>query len=165
MRALIRLGRLVGRRGHCDAPGRDRGILLWRDIDRSVQGRRVQGEGVSRRGSQSGGNGRGGPLHITHDEPIHICSGYILSKAREALIEEGYTVENVKIVGATQELAEREYLKSLVRLGVGDMSTVASMRSFNSFLAWVHQNIEARERYVKTGWSSWSRLREGGVFR
>jgi len=104
-------------------------------------------------------------LHITHDEPIHICSGYILSKAREALIEEGYTVENVKIVGATQELAEREYLKSLVRLGVGDMSTVASMRSFNSFLAWVHQNIEARERYVKTGWSSWSRLREGGVFR
>jgi hypothetical protein len=100
-------------------------------------------------------------LQISQDEPIHICTGYILLRAREALIEEGYTVENVKIMGPTQELAEREYLKSLVRLGVGDMSTVASMRSFNSFLAWVHQDFEARERFVKTGWSSWARLREG----
>jgi hypothetical protein len=70
-------------------------------------------------------------------------------------------VESDKIMGLTQELAEREYLKSIVRLGVGDMSTVASMRSFNSFLTWVHQDLEAGERYVKTGWSSWPRLREG----
>ena len=117
-----------------------------------VQAVRVVAEGVEK-------------LQISHDEPIHICTGYILSRAREALIEEGYTVENAKIVGLTQELAEREYLKSLVRLGVGDMSTVASMRSFNSFLAWVHRDLEARDRFVKTGWSSWARLREGGVSR
>jgi hypothetical protein len=89
------------------------------------------------------------------------CSGYIFSRAREALIEEGYTVEAVKIVGTTQELAEREFLKSLVRLGIGDMTTVASMRSFNSFLAWVHEDLVERERFVKTGWTSWPRLREG----
>ncbi len=61
-------------------------------------------------------------LRVSQDEPIHICTGYILSKAREALIEEGYTVEGVKIVGPTQELAEREFLKSLVRLGIDDLS-------------------------------------------
>ena len=99
-------------------------------------------------------------LRVSQDEPIHICSGYILSRAREALIEEGYTVESAKIVGPTQGLAEREFLKSLVRLGIGDMITVASTRSFNSFLAWVHEDLEARERFIKTGWASWPRLRE-----
>jgi hypothetical protein len=79
------------------------------------------------------------------------------------LVEEGYTLEGVKIVGPTQELAEREFLKSLVRLGIGDMTTVASMRSFNSFLAWVHEDLEGRERFVKTGWTSWPRLREGSA--
>ncbi len=103
-------------------------------------------------------------LRVSQDEPIHICTGYILSRAREALVEEGYAVEGVKIVGQTQELAEREFLKSLVRLGIGDMTTVASMRSFNSFLAWVHEDLEVRERFVKTGWTSWPRLREGRAF-
>ena len=102
-------------------------------------------------------------LRVSQDEPIHICTGYILSRAREALVEEGYTVEGVKILGPTQELAEREFLKSLVRLGIGDMTTVASMRSFNSFLAWVHEDLEGRERFVKTGWTSWPRLREGSA--
>ena len=102
-------------------------------------------------------------LRVSQDEPIHICTGYIISKAREALIEEGYTVEGVKIVGPTQELAEREFFKSLVRLGIGDMTSVASMRSFNSFLAWVHEDLEGRESFVKTGWTSWPRLREGSA--
>ena len=113
-----------------------------------VQALKVVAEGMER-------------LHVSQDEPIHICTGYIFSRAREALIEEGYTVEAVKIVGTTQELAEREFLKSLVRLGIGDMTIVASMRSFNSFLAWVHEDLVERERFVKTGWTSWPRLREG----
>ncbi len=113
-----------------------------------VQALKVVAEGMER-------------LRVSPDEPIHICTGYIFSRAREALIEEGYTVEAVKIVGTTQELAEREFLKSLVRLDIGDMTTVASMRSFNSFLAWVHEDLDGRERFVKTGWTSWPRLREG----
>ena len=115
-----------------------------------VQSLKVVAEGMER-------------LRVSQDEPIHICTGYIFSRAREALIEEGYTVRGVKIVGPTQELAEREFLKSLVRLGIGDMTTVASMRSFDSFLVWVHEDLEERERFVKTGWSSWSRLREGSA--
>ncbi len=62
----------------------------------------------------------------------------------------------------TQELAEEEYIRSLVRLGVGDKDEVADMRSFNSFLIWVHEDLEGRERFVKTGWSAWPRLRREG---
>ena len=127
-------------------------VNVFKTKEYLVQALRVVTEGVEK-------------LQISHDEPIHICTGYILSRAREALTEEGYIVESDKIMGLTQELAEREYLKSLVRLGVGDMNTVASMRSFNAFLSWVHQDLEAREHFVKTGWSSWSRLRERGETR
>ena len=100
-------------------------------------------------------------LEITQDECLHICSGYILSDARELLDSIGYTVVNKKIVGATQEFAEKEFVKSLTRLGVGDETPIASMRSFDSFLKWVLEDLKERERFVKTGWSSWPRLREG----
>jgi hypothetical protein len=100
-------------------------------------------------------------LGITQEERIHICSGYILSDARELLYSMGYTVVNKKIVGVTQEFAEKEFVKSLTRLGVGDEANVASMRNFDSFLEWALENLEERERFTKTGWSSWPRLREG----
>lgn len=100
-------------------------------------------------------------LGIAQDERLYICSGYIFSDARELLGSIGYTVVKKKIVGATQEFAEKEFVKSLTCLGVGDEATVASMRSFNSFLEWVLENLDERERFVKTGWSSWPKLREG----
>jgi hypothetical protein len=103
-----------------------------------------------------------GELRVSKDEPIHMCTGYVLSEAREVLEERGYHVRRVKITGPTQGLAEKAFIESLVRLGIGDADTVASLRSFDSFLAWVLEDLGVRERYVKTGWSSWSRLREGG---
>ncbi len=99
-------------------------------------------------------------LVVSKEEPIHICTGYILSSVRDALNREGYNVITAKITGPTQELAEREFLKSLVRLGIGDMKKVSTMRNFNSFLTWVHNDLESREQFVKTGWSSWSRHRK-----
>jgi hypothetical protein len=102
-------------------------------------------------------------LGVSKDEPIHICRGFILSKARESLREAGFIVVPFKIRGETQALAETEYIKSLVRLGVGDELKVGSMRSFNSFLRWVRGDLECRERYVKKGWSAWPRWREEGA--
>jgi hypothetical protein len=101
-------------------------------------------------------------LKVTRAEPIRVCSGYILSKVREELEAGGFMVTQSKITGLTQELAEREYVRSLVRLGVGWEREVAGMRGFDSFLSWVHEDLERRERYVKTGWHSWPRLRRGG---
>ncbi len=99
-------------------------------------------------------------LGVTPGEPLHICTGYVFSSAKETLKELGYRVKEVKITGATQELAEKTFVESLVRLGVGGHREIAGMRSFDGFLEWVHDDLEHRERFVKTGWKSWSRHRE-----
>jgi hypothetical protein len=102
-------------------------------------------------------------LKVTRVEPIRVCSGYILSKVREELEAGGFKITQARITGPTQELAERKYIRSLVRLGVGGKREVAGMRGFDSFLSWVHEDLKRRERFVKTGWPSWPRLkREGG---
>ena len=98
-------------------------------------------------------------LKVGKDEPLRICRGYILSRAREALEASGYNVVRSKIEGHTQELAESEFIDSLVRLGVGDKEEVVGMRSFSAFLGWVHEDIDTRESFVKTGWRAWPRLR------
>jgi len=100
-------------------------------------------------------------LSVNICEPIHMCTGYLFTEARKTLRELGYQVIDVRITGATQELAEAEYVKSLVEMGVGTHRKVASMRSFDGFLAWVTEDLAARERYVKTGWSSWNKYRSG----
>lgn len=102
-------------------------------------------------------------LEITKDEPIRICSGYILTAARDALKERGFSVSQKRIAGKTQEFAKDEFIKSLVRLGVGERYEVAELRSFNSFLRWVHEDLECRERFVKTGWPAWPRLKGEGM--
>jgi hypothetical protein len=57
------------------------------------------------------------------------------------------------------------FISSLVKIGVGDKERVAEIRSFDSFLDWVHADLQSRERFVKTGWSSWPRLRREGKQR
>ncbi|MFP3950905.1 MAG: hypothetical protein ACLFVP_02000 [Candidatus Bathyarchaeia archaeon] len=99
-------------------------------------------------------------LNVTEDEEVCICSGFILSQARETLREMGYNVKPAKITGVTQDLAEREFIKHLNRLGVGSCSQIKEMRSFNRFLSWVLEDLEDRERFVKTGWKRWPELKE-----
>ena len=100
-------------------------------------------------------------LSITKDEPVRVCTGYILSEVRKALANEGYKVIPSKITGVTQELAEEEYIKHLSRLGVGTIDQVKRLRGFDSFLAWVLRDVDKRERLVKTGWKAWPRLKLG----
>jgi hypothetical protein len=110
---------------------------------------RIVGEGVEK-------------LRVLKDEPMKVCTGYILSGVREALEREGYTVVPSRITGATQELAEEEFVRSLVRLGVAGEAEVRRMRRFSSFIRWVRGDLETRERFVKTGWRAWPKLRAGG---
>ena len=56
--------------------------------------------------------------------------------------------------------SEKTFVESLVRLGVGSHREVADIRSFDGFLEWVHEDLEHREQYVKTGWRSWPKHRE-----
>ncbi len=103
-------------------------------------------------------------LGITKDEPVHVCTGYILSEVRKALANEGYKVVPSKITGITQEFAEEEYAKHLSRLGVGTPDQARKLRGFDSFLAWVLRDVDKRERLVKTGWKAWPRLKAGEDF-
>ena len=100
-------------------------------------------------------------LAITKEEPVHVCTGYILSEVRKALTNEGYHVVPSRIVGETQEYAEEEYIKHLSRLGVGTPDQAKRLRGFDTMLAWVLRDVDKRERFVKTGWKSWPRLRAG----
>ncbi|MCX6649907.1 MAG: hypothetical protein NTV61_11070 [Candidatus Bathyarchaeota archaeon] len=100
-------------------------------------------------------------LSIDKDEPVHVCTGYILSEVRKALTNEGYRVVPSRIVGATQEYAEEEYIKHLSRIGVGTPDQAKRLRGFNNSLAWVLRDVDKRERLVKTGWKAWPRLKSG----
>jgi len=99
-------------------------------------------------------------LKASTDEDIHICTGYIFEHAEDTLRELGYKVTPVKIMGKTQKLAENAFIDSLVKMGIGSFDEVASMRSFDGFLTWVKEDPLNRERYVKTGWKKWMKVRD-----
>lgn len=102
-------------------------------------------------------------LEVYKNEAIHICTGYIFEHAEDTLRELGYKVTEVKIEGKTQDLAERTFIQSLVKQGIGSFSEVAAMRSFNGFLMWVKADLPNRERYVKSGWKNWPKHRDEEV--
>ena len=91
---------------------------------------------------------------------IHICTGYVFTHAKDTLLELGYKVTEVKIVGATQDLAENRFIESLVEKGLGSKPELFSKRSFNGWLGWVKEDLDNRERYVKTGWTNWPKHRD-----
>lgn len=99
-------------------------------------------------------------LNVPKTEPIHICTGYIFTDAKKTLKELGYKVIETKIVGKTQELAEKSFIRSLVKMGVGNYAEVESMRSFNGFKEWVNEDLYKREKFVKSGWKNWPKHRD-----
>jgi len=99
-------------------------------------------------------------FNVGYEEPIHVCTGYVLSRVRQVLREKGYRIVPSKIVGKTQRMAEEAFLKSLMKIGVYGASIEAGKRRFFSLLRWVQQDLEGREKYVKTGWRFWKRLKE-----
>ncbi len=102
-------------------------------------------------------------LKITHDEPLHVCTGYILSEVRKALTNEGYNVIPVKIVGITQEYAEGQYILHLAQVTGLSPEEARHLRGFDTSLDWVLRDLHKRERLVKTGWKSWGRLKSGAA--
>jgi maltoporin len=99
-------------------------------------------------------------LNAMKNEEIHICTGYIFDHAKDTLKELGYKILEVKIGGKTQTLAEKTFIESLVKQGIGSFKEIAEMRSFNGFLEWIKNDLTNRERYVKTGWKNWPKHRD-----
>ena len=99
-------------------------------------------------------------LNASTEEAIHLCTGYVFTHAKDTLKELGYSVTEVKIIGVTQDLAENRFIESLVSKGLGTKGELFAMRSFNGWLEWVKQDLEHREKYVKTGWGNWPKHRD-----
>jgi hypothetical protein len=99
-------------------------------------------------------------LNASTDEAIHICTGYVFTHAKDTLIELGYRVTEVKIVGKTQNLTENRFIESLVSKGLGTKVELFAKRSFNGWLNWVKEDLANREQYVKTGWTNWPKHRD-----
>ncbi len=93
-------------------------------------------------------------LNVHRGEEIRICTGFVLSKARRTISQQGYIVTPTKIVGETQRLAERMFLKTLEKIGL-KLDEEDPRRRFHFLLEWVKDKPELREKYVKTGWRSW----------
>jgi hypothetical protein len=93
---------------------------------------------------------------MVQNKPVRfkICSGYILSGVRRYLRGRGFPVEEVEIAGELQELVEEGFSKWCEEIGVS-REIQGKKRSFWTFLEWVAQNPQNRERIVKTGWKSW----------
>lgn len=97
-------------------------------------------------------------LSVTKEELIEICTGSVLSEIRLTLMEEGYNVKPTRIEGELQDLVENSLLDYYADLGIPrETLTVESGRErFYALISWVMEDLEGREKYVKTGWKSWN---------
>jgi hypothetical protein len=83
-----------------------------------------------------------------------VCSGFILSRVRSYLQEQGFHVEKMVITGELQEMVEKSFVDWCVEVGV-PKDRLENKRRFYPILDWVADMFELREHLVKTGWKSW----------
>ena len=106
-----------------------------------------------------------------HDEPITICTGFVLDGIREYLEKTGYCWQSGKITGPLQELIETRFLEELQKIGVKGVNyeTLTEKQGLFFWLCvkWLKNgNLNGKaapekERLVKTGWGTyhiWSAL-------
>lgn len=90
------------------------------------------------------------------DETVFkICSGYVLSSIRKYLRKQGFRVEEIEVTGELQEMVERSFATWCKEVGI-EFERLNGKRSFNTFLEWVAEKPQLREKLVKTGWKSWN---------
>jgi hypothetical protein len=85
-----------------------------------------------------------------------VCSGYVLSSIRRHLRDRGFKVEEVEATGELQEKVEGSYIRWCKEMGV-PAERLEDKRHFWTFLEWIAEKPEIREKLVKTGWKSWKK--------
>jgi len=103
-------------------------------------------------------------LRVPFDEPVHVCTGYVLEAVRAGLRAEGYQVIPSKIGDPLQTLIEQELLDRVTGLGVEtDLEILTTKQGlyFWQCLRWVKGgDINAiggrqdRIIHCKTGWAT-----------
>ncbi|NLC63969.1 MAG: hypothetical protein GX759_07940 [Thermoanaerobacterales bacterium] len=98
-------------------------------------------------------------LHISSDEPIEVCQGYIFDKLRTYLKANAFTWKNAKISGKLQDKVEQAFSNYAIAVGL-PKSYITYTRfpfHFHKLLKWVHADYENRKNLCKTGWRSWQK--------
>jgi hypothetical protein len=90
------------------------------------------------------------------------------TKGIEAVIKpcrnSGFTVEKVEITGELQKKVEKGFIDWCVEVGV-PLEKLEDRRRFWTFLKWVTEKPDVREKLVKTGWKSWNTKWRDKVFK
>lgn len=105
-------------------------------------------------------------LHVEPDEPIRICTGYVLEGVRGWLDDRRYRWQTAKITGPLQKLVETSLLERLHNLGLTEVDYVTLTTKqgllFWHCLRWLKggdintaEVLPERERLAKTGWANY----------
>jgi hypothetical protein len=96
------------------------------------------------------------------DTLVEICTGYVNSKAKEALRQAGYEVRVTEITGRLQYELERrfkEYIESLgYRQYFDPKETSDPSTAFRKVIDWIMEDPERRLKIAKTGWKYFDRI-------
>lgn len=107
-----------------------------------------------------------GRLSVERDEPVQVCSGYVLEGVRQWLDAGGYTWRTAKVDGSLQLLVETALLERLHSLGLRDLDLETLTKKqgllFWKCLRWLKGGdaeapapVRAREQFAKTGWRTY----------
>ena len=107
------------------------------------------------------------------DEPVEMCTGYIFDHAHRnlgrkvkgqkislkgqkiSLKGQKISLKGRKITGRLQELIEQVTTDYLLSMDIPIAGVEPGSKHFTICLDWVAEDLEEREKFVKTGWKSW----------
>ncbi|WP_041720789.1 hypothetical protein [Alkaliphilus metalliredigens] len=98
-------------------------------------------------------------LHVSKEEEIHMCRGYMFDQAKVWLKEEQYHFISTKIQDPLQSIIEKEFEKYTISLGLPlNMITYTKYPfHFHRILKWIYADYQIRSLLCKTGWKSWKK--------
>lgn len=98
-------------------------------------------------------------LHVTRNEPVYVCRGYIFDALRAWLTRQGYQWENTKIDGLLQQKVEESFNEYVIKLGL-PRNFVQHARyafGFHRLFKWIFADYSNRAKLCKSGWKSWKK--------
>ncbi len=92
-------------------------------------------------------------------DKVQICRGNCFNLVREWFDEVGIKHEPAIVEGKLQDAVEGRLVSHLRKLGVESpkLTTEAGFQRYFVLFNWVVQDFPAREKYVKTGFSTWNK--------
>ncbi|SHJ48143.1 hypothetical protein [Paramaledivibacter caminithermalis] len=95
-------------------------------------------------------------LHVTPNEKILVCRGYMFDNLRKWISENNYKYINTKIEEPLQSKIESAFEDYAINLGFPErfISYTKYPFHFHRILSWVYADYNERVKLCKTGWKS-----------